>query len=147
MQRLLSRRLCLSDFRLMQRTFLFCLFVSGAASQICCSGQMSTSKGKFPAVGTDSACTSLDSAYTWTKATCTTPQTCQTFVCKASAIGVTFDSMAYQGCYDSTAYQTAMKASSINSYSCTSTGALSAVSNVFFVALLSAITLLAAMGC
>jgi len=141
-----SRSLCLTDLRSMQRAFLLCLFVTGTASQICCSGTMSTSKGKFPAVGTDSVCSSLDSGYTWTKATCNATATCQNYVCKITALGATLDSISYQGCYDSTTYQAAMKASSVNSYSCTSTGALSAVSNVIFVALVSVTTLMGAMG-
>ncbi len=105
--------------KMLPRLALVILSVAGVAGQTCCTGTSNPSKGTFPATG--GQCTGPpDNAYVWTLKTCETSTTCRSYKCTVSAVGITVDTLIYQGCFSDASYQTAMVASSINSYKCTS---------------------------
>ena len=105
-----------------QRVLLMFIFVSGSAGQICCSGSISSDKGVFPSFGTDNSCNSPDLANNWSKSVCLPPQTCMSYYCKITVVGVTWSAKVHQGCYDNATYQSAMIGSSGNGYSCQISG-------------------------
>jgi hypothetical protein len=104
---------------MMLRFVLLLLSLAAVSGQSCCTGTVNPSKGSFPASG--APCTaSSDNAYVWALKTCESSTTCRTYKCTVSAVGITVDSLLYQGCFNDASYQAAMTASSINSYKCTS---------------------------
>ncbi len=103
---------------MLPRLALLLLSAAGVAGQTCCTGTANPSKGTFPTA--NGQCIAPDAAYVWTTKTCETSSTCKSYKCTVSALGISFDTLIYQGCFNDTTYQTAMTASSINSYKCTS---------------------------